>query len=75
MVNAMCVEHWLCEECGESYDKIGEILTMKGASIQKLLYREGVRFGQELQTINNNNLIQKDIMDGLIGGQEKNENN
>ena len=20
MVNAMCVEHWLCEECGESYD-------------------------------------------------------
>jgi len=72
-VVALCL--YLHKECGESYDKIGEILTMKGASIQKLLYREGVRFGQELQTINNNNLIQKDIMDGLIGGQEKNENN
>jgi len=38
-VVALCL--YLHKECGESYDKIGEILTMKGASIQKLLYRRG----------------------------------
>ncbi len=55
--------------------KIGENLNNERCIHSKAPLQEGVRFGQELQTINNNNLIQKDIMDGLIGGQEKNENN
>jgi predicted HTH domain antitoxin len=65
----------LHKECDYSYDKLSELIGMKPRAIQQLLYREGVRFAGKDCDINNNNLIQKDIMDGLIGGQEKNENN
>jgi len=50
---------YLHRELGETYDKIGELVELKGSSIKKMLYREGVRFGRETGGIINTNLLKQ----------------
>ena len=65
----------LHKDDGYTYDNLGETIDMKGATLQKLLYREGVRFGPPTQDINNTNIVQSNIMDGLLGKEEDEDKN